>query len=50
MAKYLFEAFDASLQRLAHAAYGLADLHADLTRLAFLLGSAGEQLLHPHST
>ena len=40
-------ALDASLERFAHAAYGLADLQADLTRFAFLLGEDGERLFAP---
>ncbi|MFC4943230.1 hypothetical protein [Pseudonocardia sp. GCM10023141] len=35
---------NASLQRFAHAAYGLADLQTDLARFAFLLGDEGERL------
>ncbi|WP_300014743.1 hypothetical protein [Pseudonocardia sp.] len=37
-------ALNASLQRFAHAAYGLADLQADLARFAFLLGDEGDRL------
>ena len=37
-------ALNASLQRFAHAAYDLADLQADLARLAFLIGDEGDRL------